>query len=237
MEKVVIAKLRPLHDYKDMSDEKAQRNELYDHLSHAASALASPARLKMLQLLAQSPLTVEELSQKVGESIANTSQHLRKLATAGLVKVRKEGLFRRYRIASPAVLSLWESLQNLTADIKPEFEETRSQLIDPINLAPMSLHEVLSLVQKKQAVLVDARDPSESSVSVVEAARAISAKDIVKGKFDLPKRQTIFVFCRGRMCTLADPAVARLREKGYKSYRLTESPFAITELWSKIKSS
>jgi DNA-binding transcriptional ArsR family regulator len=218
-----------------MSDEKSQRNELYEHLSHVASAIASPARLKMLQLLAQSPLTVEELSHKVGESIANTSQHVRKLAAAGLVKVRKEGLYRRYRIASPSVLSLWESLQNLTSEIQPVFEETRNQLVDPTNVAPMSVYDALALVQKKLAVLIDARDPSESSVSLVEPAQAIPAKDIVKGKFDFPKRQTIFVFCRGRMCTLADPAVSKLREKGYKSFRLTESPYVLTEVWNKLK--
>lgn len=217
-----------------MSDEKYRRNELYEQISEVANALSSPARLKIVQQLAQAPLTVEEISQRIDESVANTSQHLRRLANVGIVRMRKEGLFRRYRIASANVLNLWESLQNLASEVQPQFEEIRTQLVDPTQVAPMSAREALELVAKKQAVLVDARDPSESSVSLVKPAIAIPAKEIVKGKFDLPKKQTIFVFCRGRMCTMADPAVAKLREKGYKTFRLIESPHMLSELWNDL---
>lgn len=217
-----------------MPDDKCQRNELYDQLSQVASALASPARLKVIQLLAQAPFTVEEISEKIGESVANTSQHLRKLASVGLVQTHREGLFRRYEITSSRVLDLWETLQNLTSVVRPQFEVTRSQLVDPTNVAPITAREALALVSQKKAILIDARDPSESAVSAVRPALAIPAKEIVKGKVDFPKKQTIFVFCRGRMCTMADPAILKLREKGYKTFRLLESPYLLNEIWKTL---
>jgi DNA-binding transcriptional ArsR family regulator len=59
---------------------------LYEQLARLGKAVASPARLELLDLLCQGPRTVESLAQEAGLSIANTSQHLRVLHGARLVE-------------------------------------------------------------------------------------------------------------------------------------------------------
>ena len=60
-------------------------------------ALASPRRLELLEVLAQAPRTVDELSRITDQSNANTSQHLQVLHSAGLVTRQREGTQRPLR--------------------------------------------------------------------------------------------------------------------------------------------
>lgn len=43
----------------------------------------------------------------------------------------------------------------------------------------------------------------------------------------LPKSKTLFIYCRGRYCSLASQAVRILRREGYKAFRLRESAFRL----------
>ena len=47
-------------------------------------ALASPVRLRILQLLIKQPMNLKEIAQTLGLSGAIMSMHVKKLATAGL---------------------------------------------------------------------------------------------------------------------------------------------------------
>ena len=49
-------------------------------------ALAHPLRMRILELLAQSPSTATRLAREIGESTGSTSYHLRALASAGLIE-------------------------------------------------------------------------------------------------------------------------------------------------------
>src|SRR5919106_5627397 len=82
------------------------KDRLYGQLARLGKALASPHRLEILELLAQSERTVDSLATEIGLSLANTSQHLKALRQAALVDSRKEGLFVYYRLADPAVFEL-----------------------------------------------------------------------------------------------------------------------------------
>ena len=73
-----------------MSDRTA-KDALFDGLVAAAKALASGRRAEIIDLLAQGERSVEELAAAVGQSVANTSQHLQLLLRAGLVSTRREG--------------------------------------------------------------------------------------------------------------------------------------------------
>ena len=55
------------------------------------SALASPHRVEIIRLLDEHELAVGELATGLGISVANTSHHLVRLRTAGLVTSRREG--------------------------------------------------------------------------------------------------------------------------------------------------
>src|SRR3989338_6378223 len=77
-----------------MSGTKPRRfkDAIYRQLARIGSAVASPRRLELLDLLAQGPQTVDRLASKAGQSVANTSQHLQRLRAARLVEAEKRGL-------------------------------------------------------------------------------------------------------------------------------------------------
>ena len=64
----------------------------------AFAALADPTRRLLLERLAAGECTVTELTEGLSVSQAAVSQHLRLLRGTGLVEVRQDGRFRRYRL-------------------------------------------------------------------------------------------------------------------------------------------
>src|SRR5213595_563092 len=82
------------------------KNRLYGLFAQIGKALSNPNRLEILELLAQGERTVDSLATEIGQSLANTSQHLQALRQAALVDSRKEGLFVSYRLSDPAICDL-----------------------------------------------------------------------------------------------------------------------------------
>ncbi len=61
-------------------------------------ALASPARRAMLELVWDAERSSSEIAEAVGTTRPATSQHLKVLRDAGLVRVRADGSQRLYRV-------------------------------------------------------------------------------------------------------------------------------------------
>ena len=80
---------------------------LFNAFTETARALASGRRAEIIDVLAQGERSVEELAGELGQSLANTSHHLRTLARAGLVNTRRDGTRIYYRLASTRVSELW----------------------------------------------------------------------------------------------------------------------------------
>src|SRR5260370_34860611 len=89
----------------------AFKTRLYQQFARLGKALASPARLELLDLLAQGERSVEELAQEADLSVANASAHLQSLSRAQLVASRKAGLRVYYRLADPSGFQLWSALR------------------------------------------------------------------------------------------------------------------------------
>ena len=69
------------------------------HLIKVTKALADPTRFRILQAIAGAGETCcGELAQRFPITQATVSQHLKVLAEAGLVDVRREGQFNYYRM-------------------------------------------------------------------------------------------------------------------------------------------
>lgn len=79
-----------------------------DQVAEKFRALGEPARLGILQALKGGERSVGELETDTGLNQANLSRHLKVLATAGMVKRRKDGLFVYYELADVNVLRLCE---------------------------------------------------------------------------------------------------------------------------------
>jgi len=61
-------------------------------------AIADPTRRRILELLAESERPVKELAAPFRMSQPAISQHLRVLRDAGLVRERRDGRHRKYRL-------------------------------------------------------------------------------------------------------------------------------------------
>lgn len=80
---------------------------LLDEVARLFSLLGDPTRLRLLSRLHDDgELAVGELAEATGVSVANVSQHLNRLAAAGLLARRREGRTVRYRIADPRLEEL-----------------------------------------------------------------------------------------------------------------------------------
>ncbi len=73
-------------------------------MSAVFDVIAEPTRRRILDLLLQRPQSVGELVQQLGTSQAGTSQHLRVLRDAGLVRVRRDAQ-RRWHETAPEPLA------------------------------------------------------------------------------------------------------------------------------------
>ncbi len=70
--------------------------------------LSEPTRLRILQLLMEKEMSVNELVEAINTTQANISKHLGILADGGLVARRKVGVSTLYRIADKSIFVLCE---------------------------------------------------------------------------------------------------------------------------------
>ena len=71
--------------------ERAAKQALFDAFASVAAALGNGRRAEIVDVLAQGERSVEEIAGEVGQTLANTSQHLQVLLRAGLVHTRRDG--------------------------------------------------------------------------------------------------------------------------------------------------
>ena len=74
-----------------------------DELLGFFKALADANRLKIIGLLSQQELTVEQLAEMLNLSSSTVSHHLAKLTKAGLVSARAESYYNIYRLETKAL--------------------------------------------------------------------------------------------------------------------------------------
>jgi DNA-binding transcriptional ArsR family regulator len=76
-----------------------------------------PARLNILQVLRNGPMTVTEIVTATCMSQSNTSNHLRCLRECGLVTAEQQGKFAMYRLSDDRVGDLLAIGESLLADV------------------------------------------------------------------------------------------------------------------------
>src|SRR5205823_13076312 len=102
-------------DHGGMAD-RAAKDALYEGFAEVARALASGRRAEIADLLAQGERPVEEIAGEIGQSVANTSHHLRAMARAGLVTTRRDGTRIFYALASHRVAGLRSALRQVAVE-------------------------------------------------------------------------------------------------------------------------
>ncbi len=91
--------------------------EIQPHLPEIAALVGNPTRANMLTaLLDGRALTATELTHAAGVSPQTTSGHLAKMTEARLLTVTRQGRHSYYRLASPLVARMLESIMAVAAD-------------------------------------------------------------------------------------------------------------------------
>jgi|SRR3989344_1749752 len=82
---------------------ESREGSRFRKLERIVKGFANHRRLEILELLQKSPeLSVDDISERLGMGYENTSDHLRKMAIAGLVMKRNQGLSVRHKLTPRA---------------------------------------------------------------------------------------------------------------------------------------
>jgi rhodanese-related sulfurtransferase len=199
------------------------KDALFDGFAEVAKALASGRRLEIVDVLVQGERSVEEVAEQIGQSVANTSHHLRALARAGLVTTRREGTRIIYALANERVGELWSALRDVAEDHVAGLDRlTRAYLGDRDGVEVVDRDELASRLERGEVVLLDVRPAQEYGAGHIAGARSVPIAELRRRLAKLPKDREVVAYCRGAFCVYADDAVRELNRKGFRARRLVE---------------
>lgn len=199
----------------------AAKQVLLEQFARIGKAVSSPARIEILDLLAQGEKPVETLARQAGLSVTNTSNHLKELRNAALVSSRKEGQHVYYRLAEPAVHAFLRALQDLAASRLAEAREIVDDWrVRPDSLEPVDAAALIERVRSEDAVVLDVRPADEYVAGHLPMAISIPVSELDRRLSELPRDREIVAYCRGRYCVMAVKAVDLLRSRGFSARRL-----------------
>jgi rhodanese-related sulfurtransferase len=202
---------------------KSPKQALFDQFALVAKTLGHPHRLELLEQLAQGERTVEELATKTGLSIANASQHLQRMARAGLVASQREGKFVRYRLSDDAVLQAVAALRTIAEKNVAEVGRVVRGYFDQLDtFEPVSRKELLKRSRAGAVTVLDVRPPDEFALGHLPGAVNIPLRALEARLSELKRSTEVIAYCRGPYCVLSYEAVAALRKRGFKARRLED---------------
>jgi rhodanese-related sulfurtransferase/DNA-binding HxlR family transcriptional regulator len=197
------------------------KTALFDALASVAQALGSGRRAEIIDLLAQGERSVEDIAAEIGQSTANTSQHLRLLARAGLVRTRREGTRVFYRLTSDTVGELWGAVRDVAVRHVAEVSVLADEYLGERNtLDQVSTAELEERLARGDVVVLDVRPEAEFRAGHIAGARSAPLSTLERLVPELPRRGEIVAYCRGPYCVYADHAVRLLRGRGLRARRL-----------------
>jgi rhodanese-related sulfurtransferase len=203
--------------------DRAAKDALYDGFAVVGRALASGRRAEIVDVLAQGERSVEEVAGEIGQSVANTSQHLQQLLRAGLVRTRREGNRVHYSLAGEDVVGLWTALRDAAARHVAHVDRlTEEYLGDRSGLDTMTRTELRRRLKSGDVVLLDVRPTPEFEAGHIPGARSVPHSELTRRLKDIPEGSEVVAYCRGPYCVFADDAVRLLTRRGYRASRLED---------------
>src|SRR6516164_2725002 len=181
------------------------------------------AMFEHLAAVAQTERSVEELANLSGLTIANASQHLQQLRRFGVVEARRDGKRVIYKLADPEVVVLLGALSRVTQRNVGAVEKVlKSYFRERDNLEPVSRKELLRRMRDGVVTLIDTRPEEEFAAGHLPGAINLPLGELKRRLRELPRDQEIVAYCRGPYCVLSYEAVAELRKRGFKAFRLED---------------
>ena len=205
-----------------MSD-RAAKDALFDEFAEVAKALSSGRRGEIVDVLAQGERSVEQVAGEIGQSVANTSHHLRALARAGLLTTRREGTRIYYALASDRVGELWAAVRDVAEAHVAGLERLAAAYLgDRHGIEVVDRNELAARLKAGAVVVLDVRPPSEFGAGHIAGARSVPIGELRQHLEALPVDAEVVAYCRGPYCVYADDAVRELRRRGFNASRLED---------------
>jgi len=203
--------------------DRAAKDALFEAFAEAAKAMASGRRAEIVDLLAQGERSVEEVAAEIGQSVANTSHHLRALARGGLVGTRRDGTHIYYALASERVEELWSAMRDVAVDHVAGLDRLASAYLgDRDGVELVDRKELAARLKRGEVFVLDVRPEREFVAGHIAGARSVPISELRRHLRALPKNAEVVAYCRGPYCVYADDAVRELNRKGFRARRLVD---------------
>jgi rhodanese-related sulfurtransferase/DNA-binding transcriptional ArsR family regulator len=194
---------------------------LLEEYALVARALSAPARLMLLEQLAQGERGVEALADKTGLTIANCSQHLQQLRRAALVTSRRDGKAVIYRLTDVKTLALMDLLRIVAERNLAQVERILRGLSGGEDAPePVSREDLAARIAEGSVTVLDVRPADEYTAGHIPGALNMTLTDIERIVPMLDPAAEIVAYCRGPYCVYAHQAVTALRKRGFTARRL-----------------
>lgn len=189
---------------------------VYEQFAGVGKAFSNAHRLEIIDLLAQTPHTVEELANKMSLSIASTSQHLQVLKSAKLVNSKREGTYIWYRLANDKVFAIWKAMREFALDARPEIDRLmHDHYEDRFTLRTITASELVQRMSEEDVIILDVRPRDEFQAGHLPNAVNIPVDELDSSLQKLPTGAKIIAYCRASYCLLSDMAALLLKDHGY----------------------
>lgn len=196
------------------------KHKLYKEVSVVGRALGHETRLELLEILGQSPRTVEVLAELISTDLKSVSNHLQILARAGLVTATREGRRQRYALSGAWVADLAVTLRTAAERASTALAELDAELAGDEEL--LSMEEAAARVAAGRMTLIDVRPASEYAAGHIPGAVHAEVDDVEALAESLPEALELGAYCRGPYCFLARDAAERLARRGRKLHLVRE---------------
>jgi rhodanese-related sulfurtransferase/DNA-binding HxlR family transcriptional regulator len=199
------------------------KDALYEGFAEIAKALASGRRAEIADVLAQGERSVDDLAEEIGQSLANTSHHLRAMARAGVVTTRRDGTRVYYALASERVADLWMALRDVAVEHVAAVERLADAYLgDRDGIEVVGREELAARLRRGDIVVLDVRPASEHRAGHIAGSRSLPIAELRRHLDALPPDVQVVAYCRGPYCVYADEAVRELRRHGFSASRLED---------------
>jgi rhodanese-related sulfurtransferase/DNA-binding transcriptional ArsR family regulator len=194
---------------------------LLDEYALVARALSAPARLMLLEQMAQGERGVEALAEKAGLTVANCSQHLQQLRRTGLVTSRRDGKAVIYRLTDTKTLELMDLMRVVAERNLAQVGRILRGLSGGEDAPePISRDQLATRLAEGSVTVLDIRPADEFAIGHIPGAVNATVTEIEGIIATLDPSAEIVAYCRGPYCIYAHRAVATLRKYGFNARRL-----------------
>lgn len=194
---------------------------LLDEYALVARALSAPARLMLLEQMAQGERGVEALAEKAGLTVANCSQHLQQLRRTGLVTSRRDGKAVIYRLTDTKTLELMDLMRLVAERNLAQVGRILRGLSGGEDAPePISRDQLATRMAEGSVTVLDIRPADEFAIGHIPGAVNATVTEIEGIIATLDPSAEIVAYCRGPYCVYAHQAVSALRKYGFNARRL-----------------